>query len=76
MRRPRAMDTLPAGGLVDPGQDQQQRGLADAVGPDQPDLAVVGDGDGDAAEQVEGSEGNSQIVSGKNRHSVAPNIIK
>ena len=44
------------GGLVDSGQDEQQRCFADAVRADQADFAVVGDVNGNALEQVEGSK--------------------
>ena len=47
---PATMSLLALGGLVDARQDEQQRGFADPVGADQPDLAVVGHAEGDAAE--------------------------
>jgi hypothetical protein len=37
-------------GFVDFRQEQQERGLPNAIGADQPDLAIVGDGDSDPAE--------------------------
>ncbi len=45
-----------AGGLVDACQEQQQRGFANPVRPDQADLGIVGYGDRNAREQVKGPE--------------------
>ena len=45
-----------------PGQNQQQRCLANTVGTDQPYLAVVGDADADAAEQVEVAKGLAEVA--------------
>jgi hypothetical protein len=46
-----------AGGWgADPGEDAQQRRLADSVRADQPDLASVGQVDADAAEDISRAE--------------------
>ena len=56
---------LPGGRLVDAGQDQQQRGFADAVGPDQADLAVIGDRYRNPLEEVKGSKRETQVICGQ-----------
>ena len=56
------------GGRIQPGEHAQQRGLADAVGADQPDLAVVGNGGVEPDENVEVAVRLGEIVERKNRH--------
>ena len=51
MVRARRPDDLAAVGLVEAGQDAQQRGLAGAVGTAQPDAVAVADVPGDGVEQ-------------------------
>ena len=59
---------LPGGSLLKAGKDEQEGGLADAIGTDETDLGIVGDGKGNSAEEVKIAEGDSQVFSGKNGH--------
>ena len=61
---------LPGGGGVNARQQQQQRGFANAVGPDQTDFAVAGDVERDAAEQIEGAEREAEVFCGEDGHAV------
>ena len=47
--------------LHQPGKHAQQRRLADAVGPDQPDLAIVGNRRADAQEDIIVAKGDTEI---------------
>ena len=48
-------------GVFEPGQDLEQRGLARAVGPDEPQPLAVVDGDGHALEELVGAVGLGQV---------------